>query len=96
MLSKIDERLSFPSCTFGLSKDKLTTARATIFSMIKTFNVLTIQLSSYAGRTINSTKPFDPQDFRKFAASIMEALYSYLEKPELRKEYEEEIKYRLD
>jgi hypothetical protein len=78
MLSKLDERLSFPSCTFGLSKDKLTTARATIFSMIKTYNVLTVELSSYAGRVINNIQPFNPRDFKKFASSILDTLYSYL------------------
>jgi hypothetical protein len=42
MLSKANEHFLFPFCTFGLSRDKLSTARAVIASIVKHQNVLTI------------------------------------------------------
>ena len=40
----------FPSCTFGISKYKETTARAAIYKIVKNENVLTIESSFYGSK----------------------------------------------
>ncbi len=42
LVSHLNPAFSFPSCTFGISKYKESTARATIYRIIRNENVLTI------------------------------------------------------
>ena len=53
IISKLNPNFYFPSCTFGISPYKETTARACIFKIIQNENVLTIESSFYGSRLRN-------------------------------------------
>ena len=69
-----------PSCTFGLTRDKETTARATISKIIRSENVLTIETSTYGHRIGIEPRAFNPLDIYRLADSITIALRYFLDK----------------
>ena len=69
-----------PSCTFGLTRDKETTARAAISKIIKSENVLTIETSSYGHRIGLEPRAYNPLDIYKMADGITIALRYFVDK----------------
>lgn len=80
IISKINPNFHFPSCTFGISKYKETTARAAIYKLIKTENVLTIESSFFGSRIDNIVKEFGPQDLYAMGEDILTATRQFLDK----------------
>jgi hypothetical protein len=69
-----------PSCTFGLSKDKESTARAAISKIIKSENVLTVETSSFGWRSNENARQFNPIDLYKATQSICVAIRYFMDK----------------
>ena len=44
---KKNPMFKYCACTFGISKDKSTTARAAAFEITKNVNIMTIEISSF-------------------------------------------------
>lgn len=51
MIAKDNKRFHFEYCTFGISKEKETTARAIIHAIAKQINVITIETSFFGVKT---------------------------------------------
>jgi hypothetical protein len=84
LFSRMTPLFHFPSCTFGISKYKETTARATIYDISKTNDVLTIESSFFAFN--NPFKTVHPSIFLNFANALLKAFKFYFTKS---KEYME-------
>jgi hypothetical protein len=56
-----------PSCTFGLTKDKETTARATLSRIIRSENVLTVEVSTFGWGGNSNAFHFTPLLLNKFS-----------------------------
>jgi hypothetical protein len=56
MLSKINPYFSFTDCCFGVTKDKLSTARVALFNQLKTQSCIYTMESSFAGVDIGKDK----------------------------------------
>lgn len=75
LLSRMTPLFHFPSCTFGISKYKETTARATIYDISKTNDVLTIESSFFAFST--PFKTVHPSIFLNFASALLKSFKFY-------------------
>lgn len=80
LISQINPAFYFPSCTFGISKYKETTARATIYKIVKNENVLTIESSFYGSKLGGVSREFVPKDLLKLGEDILEATRGFVDK----------------
>lgn len=78
LLSRMTPLFHFPSCTFGISKYKESTARATIYELSKTNDVLTIEASFFGFN--NPLKTIHPAIFHNVASAILKTLKFYYSK----------------
>ena len=77
MLSRRDPLFHFPSCTFGLSRDKLTTGRAVLFHTARHHHVITIEISAMGGQKGREISPMQPSDLALLAQNILQTQYDY-------------------
>ena len=68
----------FPSCTFGISRYKETTARAVVYDITKAHDVLTIESSFYAAN--NPFKIITPSSYITFSNALLKAIKFYYHK----------------
>jgi hypothetical protein len=47
LLSKLTTLFKYGSCTFGITREKRSTARAALYEMTKNNNIVTIEMSSF-------------------------------------------------
>lgn len=87
MISEINPIFSFPSCTFGVSKYKETTARAVIYKMVGNENIVTVENSFYAATVGGTLVEYSPEVMKDISLGILEGLEKYLNCPKLRAEY---------
>ena len=80
LITKRNPVFYFPSCTFGISKYKETTARAAIYKIIKNENVLTIESSFYGSKLNGVVKEFFPKDLFTMGEDILQATRWFLDK----------------
>lgn len=73
LISRATPLFLFPSCTYGVSNYKKTTARAIINEITNADHVLTIEASFYA----TPTKLLHPASFISVAIAILKALHQY-------------------
>ena len=80
LIEKENQIFHMPSCTFGLTKNKQSTARAIISKMIKSENVLTLETSTFGWMSSTKPKHFNPLDLFKFMQNLCIALSYFLDK----------------
>lgn len=95
ILSKYTKIFHFPSCTFGLSREKQSTARAVIGSIISNYNVMTVQTSGYGFKSEDAVQCFKEKHFEDVANAIISALKSYYSPDKVRKNCLAEIRENL-
>jgi len=75
LISRMSNMFYFPSCTYGVSKYKETTARAVVYDISRAPDVLTIESSFYAGN--NPFKTITPSIYIAFSNAVLKALKYY-------------------
>lgn len=95
ILSKYTKIFHFPSCTFGLSREKELTARAVIGAIINNYNVMTVETSGYGFKSEDNVVCFKEKHFEDVAMAIMSALKSYYSPDKMRKNCLSEIRENL-
>jgi hypothetical protein len=82
VMGKVEESFDVYSCTYGIAKDKVTTARFQLFEM--GINAYTLE-NSYFGKEKNSqAESFLEGDLKKIGYSIVKALFIlYADKEEV-------------
>lgn len=80
LISSHNHLFHIPSCTFGISKDKQSTARATISKILRSQSVLTIQTSNFGEKIQLHAKQFQPADINRVAEAILMALRYFCDK----------------
>jgi hypothetical protein len=96
LFSQYNKEFHFPFCTFGISREKLSTARAVMFDLIRNPNILTIESSFFGSKIDGKISCFEPKNFSHFSSTLLKGLKSYFYRDELYYETKETIKLRIN
>lgn len=80
LISAHNNIFNIPSCTFGITRDKEATARASISKIMRSENVLTIETSCFGERINHEGRQFHPIDIFRMAETILIALRYFVDK----------------
>ena len=81
LISKHTPIFRLPACTFGLSKEKMNTARAAMFGLANTLNTLTVELSAFGHLTCDkrAIRAYEPITLGYFASALLKAFRKYID-----------------